>query len=210
MRMPPPRATVWLIAVTAAVYVVTSASRLIDHAALYAGFVPARFGPIEWLPYAVPALLTPLTATLVHANLLHIAFNMMMLGFCGRFVEAPLGSRGLLVLYGVGAYAAALAQWLAGPGSTEPMVGASGAVSAIVGAYALLFGQRKARDVGPISGQVLHVLWLAAAWIGLQLLFGVANIGGSPGGIAIAAHIGGFLAGLALARPLLLWRYRGA
>ncbi|MBU3076392.1 rhomboid family intramembrane serine protease [Sphingomonas quercus] len=210
MRMPPPRATVWLVAVTAAAYLVASVSRLIDHAALYAGFVPARFGAIEWLPYAVPALLTPLTATLVHANLLHIAFNMMMLGFCGRYVEAPLGSRGLLVLYGVGAYGAALAQWAVDPASTEPMVGASGAVSAIVGAYSLLFGQRKVQDFGPIPGKLLHVLWLAAAWIGLQLLFGIANIGGAPGGIAIAAHIGGFLAGLALARPLLLWRYRGA
>lgn len=210
MKLPPPRATVWLVAATAAVFVALSAAKLIDHAALYAGFVPVRVGPIQWFPYAVPAILTPLTATLVHANFLHLGFNMLMLGFCGRFVEAPLGPRGLLILYGVGAYAAAAAQWLADPGSMLPMVGASGAVSAVVGAYALLYGQRQVKDWGPIPGRLLHILWLAAAWIGLQLLFGIASIGGMPGGIAIAAHIGGFLAGLALARPLLLWRYKGA
>jgi membrane associated rhomboid family serine protease len=53
------------------------------------------------------------------------------------------------------------------------------------------------------------VLWLAAAWIGVQLLTGLAGLGGGPL-VAIGAHIGGFLAGLALARPLLLWRYRKA
>ena len=60
-------------------------------------------------PEAVPALLTPLSASLVHANLLHVGFNLMMLVFCGRFVEAAIGGRGFLVLYGVGAYVAALA-----------------------------------------------------------------------------------------------------
>ena len=55
----------------------------------------------------------------------------------------------------------------------------------------------------------MHVVWLAAAWIGIQLMIGVAGLGGATR-IAIGAHIGGFLAGLALARPLLLWRYRGA
>ena len=60
---------------------------------------------------------------------------------------------------------------------------------------------------------VVHVVWLAAAWIGIQLLMGLAGFGssvGANGPIAIGAHIGGFLAGLVLARPLLLWRYRAA
>lgn len=210
MRLPSPRATVWLVAATAAVHLVVSLTRLTDHAALMAGFVAARFAGVAWLPYAVPAILTPLTATLVHANLLHVVFNMLMLGFCGRFVEAALGARGLLVLYVLGAYAAAFAQWVAGPLAVVPMIGASGAVSAVVGAYALLYGQRRTKGWGPIPAQALHVLWLAAAWIGLQLLVGLATVPGLPGGIAIAAHIGGFLGGLALARPLLLWRYRSA
>ena len=89
------------------------------------------------------------------------------------------------------------------------MIGASGALSAVVGAYALLFGQSRARAIGQFSAGVVHVVWLAAAWIGIQLMIGVAGLGGF-GTIAIGAHIGGFLAGLAMARPLLLWRYRHA
>ena len=64
---------------------------------------------------AVPAFLTPLTATLVHCGLLHLGFNMLMLVWCGRQVERVLGRTGLIVLYLVGAYAAAGAQWLADP-----------------------------------------------------------------------------------------------
>ena len=89
------------------------------------------------------------------------------------------------------------------------MIGASGAISALLGAYALLYGQRRASVGNPRFGNALNVLWLAAAWVGLQLLIGLA-MSGPDGGIAIGAHIGGFIAGLALARPLLLWRYRTA
>ncbi len=210
MQLPPPRATVWLVAATVAIHLMIALTRATDYAALMGGFVAARFVGVQWLPFAMPAILTPLTATLVHANVLHVAFNMLMLGFCGRFVEAALGPRGLLLLYGLGAYGAALAQFLAGPSSPVPMIGASGAVSAVVGAYALLYGKQRTQGWGPIPARALHVLWLAAAWIGLQLLVGLATLPGVSGTVAVAAHIGGFLAGLALARPLLLWRYRAA
>jgi len=209
VKAPPPRATVWLVAVTCAVHLLLTATLLRDHAALLAGFVPARVSGARWYAEAPPWALTPLTATLIHANLAHVAFNMLMMGFCGRFVEAAIGTRGLILLYVVGAYAAAAAQWIAGPGETAPMIGASGAVSAVVGCYALLYGRNEVRDWGPIPGRVLHVLWLAAAWIGLQLLIGLAGIGLTPGTVAVAAHIGGFVAGLALARPLVRRRYRG-
>jgi membrane associated rhomboid family serine protease len=63
--------------------------------------------------------------------------------------------------------------------------------------------------VGPLSGDLLHILWLAAAWIGLQLLVTFAVTGEGPM-IATAAHVGGFLLGLLLARPFLRFRYRNA
>lgn len=182
---------------------------LLPDGAIGGGFIPARVGagdvvgPVPMLP--VP--LTPLSATLVHGGLLHLGFNLLMLVFTGRQAERALGSAGLLTLYGVGAYVAAVGQWVADPDSTVPMIGASGAISAIVGAYALLFGERRAKAVGPIPAGAVHVLWLAAGWIGIQLLIGATDRN-QP--IAIAAHIGGFLAGLALARPLLMWRWRGA
>lgn len=128
--------------------------------------------------------------------------------FCGKQVERVLGAGPVVVLYVVGSYAAAAAQWAVDPSSTVPMIGASGAISALVAAYARLFGERRARAIGPFSADVVHVAWLAAAWVGIQLLMGIAGLGGLA--IAIWAHIGGFLAGLVLAHPLLRWRYRHA
>jgi membrane associated rhomboid family serine protease len=158
--------------------------------------------------FAVPAWATPLTATLVHGGLAHVALNLVMLIFCGQAVERAVGPAGVVVLYLLGAYAAALGHWSFGPHSVSPMIGASGAISAVVGAYALLYGKRQAKALGPLPAGVVHVAWLAVAWVGIQLLTGLAGFGGAS--IAIGAHIGGFVAGLILARPLLLWRYRAA
>ena len=89
------------------------------------------------------------------------------------------------------------------------MVGASGAISAVLGAYAMMFGRNRVKVANPALALWLNALWLAAAWVGLQLVIGFTfETAGSR--IAIAAHIGGFLAGLLLAKPLLLLRYRGA
>ncbi len=179
----------------------------LDWASVQGGFVPARVGH-DVAGFVLPWILTPLTTTLVHGGWAHLLFNLVMLGYVGREAERVLGTVGTGVLYGIGAYLAAAAQWLAGPDVGAPMIGASGAISALVGAYALLFGQRRATAIGPVPAGVAHVLWLAAGWIGVQLLIGASEPAGQP--IAIWAHIGGFAAGLALARPLLLWRWRGA
>ncbi len=207
MRSVPTRVTTTIVAVTAIAWGLIALAGATDHVAPLAGFIPARLSGVE-LVGAVPAWLTPLSALLVHAGLLHLFFNMLMLGFCGRAVETALGGLGMALLYGVGAYAAAGAQYLAGPHSEIPVVGASGAASAVIAAYALLYGQRRTVPSGWPAGLV-NVLWLAAAWIGLQLLIGLAT-SGTGLTIALAEHIGGFLAGLALARPLLLLRYRNA
>ncbi|HWK36765.1 rhomboid family intramembrane serine protease [Sphingomonas sp.] len=180
-------------------------------AAFVAGFVPGRVA-MGWaadLPGAVPVAFTPLSSALVHGGVLHLLSNIVMLIATGVVTERVIGSRGVLILYGVGAYAAAAAQWLADPSSPVPMIGASGAISAVVGASALLFGRSKARAFGPVPARVVHVLWLLAAWSGLNLAFAfvLARAGID---VAVAAHIGGFAAGLALARPLLAWKWRGA
>jgi len=210
MQFPTPRATIALVAVTSVAWLITSNGSLNEASAVLAGFIPARAtDAAATAPGAVPFVLTPLTATLVHAGFVHLAFNMLMLMICGRMVEAALGRWGVALLYLLGAYAAAAAQYAVDPASTAPMVGASGAVSALVGAYALLFGQRRGKAIGPFSAELLHVLWLAAAWIGLQLLLNFAIAGEGPV-IATAAHVGGFLLGLLLARPFLRFRYRKA
>jgi membrane associated rhomboid family serine protease len=88
-------------------------------------------------------------------------------------------------------------------------VGASGAVSAALGAYAILFGRRRMKIANPKLATALYALWLLAAWTVLQLILGLASAM-SGRGIAVAAHIGGFIVGLLLAQPLLLLRYRRA
>jgi membrane associated rhomboid family serine protease len=209
MQFPTPRATITLAAATSAAWLITTTLGLDLQAAYLAGFIPARVGTLAAVPGAVPVALTPLTATLVHGGIIHLGFNMLMLVFCGRMVEAALGRWGIVLLYLLGAYAAAAAQFAVDPASAVPMIGASGAISALVGAYALLFGQRRATAIGPISGEIVHVLWLAAAWIGLQLLLNFAATG-EGAMIATAAHVGGFVLGLLLARPILRFRYRNA
>ena len=173
-----------------------------------AGFIPARWGSELILPPGtmVPFILTPLSSALLHGGVLHIVFNVIVLLFIGRQLEAPLGAKAMAVLLLAGAYSGALAQFLADPQSAVPMIGASGAISALIAVYALIFSRSQASAIGPIPGHWVRALWLAAAWIGLQLLIGFAG-GGGFGAIAIWAHVGGFLAGLILARPLLRWRF---
>ena len=216
MRWRDAPATVLLAAATIATSLLLFASGTLPAATLGAGAVPARFeGALlpPGLAIALPAWATPLSCTLIHGNLAHLALNMVMLVFCGLQAERAIGTGGLVVAYLVGAYAAAAGQWLLSPASPVPMIGASGAISAVVAAYALLYGRAQPAAIGPVPGGVVHVLWLAAAWIGIQALTGLAGMGmpgagGAP--VAIGAHVGGFVAGLLLARPLLLWRYRRA
>jgi membrane associated rhomboid family serine protease len=180
-----------------------------DQAAYVLGFVPARFSGLITIAPAVPTFLTPLSATLVHSGLIHLGFNLLIFVWCGTQVERVLGKFGLVALYVVGAYASALTQWSVAPGSAVPMVGASGAISAVVGAFALSFGRAKRVTNNLHLNRWINVAWLMAAWIVLQLMMGWLA-GGQGYLLATPAHIGGFAAGLLLQRPLLLWRYRNA
>jgi membrane associated rhomboid family serine protease len=208
VQVPPARTTSFIAAATIATWALLAFTNLDLRADMVGGFMPARIGGMV-VPGALPVWITPLSATLLHGGLLHLTFNMVMLIFCGRMVEAALGPIGLAILYVIGAYAAAAGQYVANPLDIDPMIGASGAISAIFGAYALLFGKPRIFLAHPRLAMPVNVLWLAAAWIGLQMLMGFA-LARSGLAIAIAAHIGGFLAGLVLARPILLFRYRKA
>ena len=157
----------------------------------------------------IPAVFTPLTATLVHSGLLHLTLNLVALLWCGNQVERALGRWCLVAIYVVGAFAAAAAQWLSDPFGIVPVVGASGAISAVLGAYALSFGRAKMITRSARLNRWINILWLMATWIVLQLMLGWIA-GGQGFLLATPAHIGGFLSGLLLQRPLLLWRYRKA
>ncbi|EQB30701.1 rhomboid family intramembrane serine protease [Sphingobium ummariense] len=212
MKLPAGRLTDGVAAITFVAFLLLTFSGQVDNVAIVAGFIPARIGDPALLDgmAAVPVWLTPLSCTLVHANWLHVGFNLLMLVFCGRQVEHVLEKGATLLLYVVGAYGATFAQWAVDPGSTNPMVGASGAISAVMATYALLYSQQKVSRLGPLSASTVRLLWLAGGWIVLQVMIGIATSGGLEGlgRIAVAAHIGGFLVGLALTRPLLRWRFR--
>jgi len=197
------------VALTALAWVIAAVLGQSEKAAFALGFIPARFSSFT-LPFpAVPAVLTPLTATLVHSGPWHLIGNLLFLLWCGTQVERVLGVTGIIVLYVVGGYAAAAAQFAISPHSTDPIVGASGAISAIVGAYALSFGRAKAFTNNLRINRWINVGWLLVAWVLLQIA--TSWLAGTRGVlVATGAHVGGFAAGLLLQRPLLLWRYRKA
>ena len=202
------RATIVLMAVTGLVSLGIIVSGNLNNAATAFGFIPARVGGFNVTP-SVLWWLTPLTATLVHAGLLHLVMNFILFAYCGRQVESVLGAGPLVLLYVIGAYAAAAGQYALDPTSTMPMVGASGAISALVGAYAVSFGQPKRIVASFKLNRWLNVAWLMAAWVVLQWMIGYL-MGQEGMLLATGAHIGGFIAGVLLQKPLLLWRYRGA
>ena len=203
-------ATFAITVLTALAWVVAVATGTADIAAPEAlGFIPARVAGLVVPWKAAPVWITPLTATLVHSGLIHLGFNLLIFVWCGTLVERMLGRTGLIVLYVIGAYAAAALQWAAGPHSGIPMVGASGAISAVMGAYALSYGRPKMFTRSAAANRWINAVWLLIAWIALQAMMGWLA-GGQGYLLATPAHIGGFAAGLALQRPLLLWKYRKA
>jgi len=206
----PRTATNIIVALTALAWLLTALAGYSEQAAYSLGFIPLRVtAPAQVSLVAVPAFLTPLTATLVHSGLVHLGFNLLMMVWCGAQVERVIGATGVIVLYLVGAYAAAAAQWGVDPMGSVPMVGASGAISAVMGAFALSFGRAKAFTSNLRVNRWINVIWLLVAWVVLQMMMGWLA-GGQGYLLATPAHVGGFAAGLLLQRPLLLWRYRKA
>jgi membrane associated rhomboid family serine protease len=178
-------------------------------AATYWGFTPVAVGVNLTGSLAIPWWLTPFTAELLHGGWLHLGVNMLILIFVGFQVERVIGASGMVLAYLVGALAAAAAQYAANPLGAIPMVGASGAISALFGLYALFFGRPRQVTRNQRVNRWIHAAWLLATWVVLQWM--AAILAGSEGVLlATPAHIGGFVAGLLLQRPLLLWRYRKA
>jgi membrane associated rhomboid family serine protease len=169
------------------------------------GLIPARLGAaLAGNAALVPSLATLVTHMFLHGGWLHLGLNLLFFAWVGRYVEWVTGRWALVGLFLAGGIIGGIVQALADPAGTIPVVGASGAIAAIFGAYAVLFATSRVaprRLAGlTISGETLTALWYAVTWIGLQLLTAAAfNVG--PGSrIAIWTHIGGFLTGLAVAR----------
>jgi membrane associated rhomboid family serine protease len=176
-----------------------------DQQATYSlGLIPSVLFGIHHLPPAlvlVPPAATIFTSMFLHGGWMHIIGNMLYLWIFGDNVEDAMGHARFLVFYLTCGVAAALTQALLDPQSTLPMVGASGAISGVLGAYLLLYPRARVLTLVPL-GFFSQVVWLPAAfilllWFGLQLLSNLFTRSGS-GGVAFGAHIGGFLAGMLL------------
>jgi membrane associated rhomboid family serine protease len=152
-----------------------------------------------------PNYATLLTSMFMHGGWLHLIGNMVFLWVFGNNIEDVMGHGRFLVFYLVCGVAAAGAQILISPNSVVPMVGASGAISGVLGAYLLLYPRVRVHTLlflGLFVTTVsLPAYVMLGYWAVLQLLGGLATLGGvERGGTAFFAHIGGFVAGLILIR----------
>jgi membrane associated rhomboid family serine protease len=133
----------------------------------------------------------------MHGDIAHLGGNMLYLYVFGDNLENALGRIKFGCFYCLGGVAAALAQGVLEPSSVVPMIGASGAISAVLGGYAVLYPRQPITVAMPYVGIThLPALVVLGLWFGYQLLYGLAAESGG-GGVAFWAHIGGFVAGVA-------------
>ncbi len=149
----------------------------------------------------LPVWITLCTAMFLHGGIFHLAGNMLFLWIFGGPVEDRLGHFGFLVFYLSCGLLAGAAQVLAAPTSPIPMVGASGAIAGVLGAYFMLFPRSRVLTLLllPFLVRVVYIpaVFFLGAWFLMQLL---SLPQGANGGVAFAAHVGGFIAGLLLVR----------
>ncbi|OGW64867.1 MAG: rhomboid family intramembrane serine protease [Nitrospirae bacterium RIFCSPLOWO2_02_FULL_62_14] len=170
------------------------------------GAIPASiFGHESDLPedaVGFPITLTLLTSMFLHAGWMHLIGNMLYLWIFGNNIEDVMGHVKFVIFYVVCGIFAAMSHALTDPSSAIPMVGASGAISGVLGAYLLLFPRAQVLVVIPL-GIFMRTMYVPAGfvlgfWFVLQLLSGGISMGQGGGGVAWFAHVGGFVAGMAL------------
>ncbi|HSR61839.1 MAG TPA: rhomboid family intramembrane serine protease [Gammaproteobacteria bacterium] len=174
-------------------------------AAVYSfGVIPAVLLGKTQLPEAlavIPADLTVFTSMFMHGGFLHLAGNMLYLWIFGNNVEDAMGHVRFVIFYFLCGIAAVAGQVVQNTDSTIPMIGASGAISGVLGAYLLLYPHARILVAIPL-GFIMHMVRLPAGWVlGFWFLIQIfSSLSADPGsaGVAWYAHIGGFAAGLML------------
>jgi len=207
---------VWtIIALSAAVFLYQlTLSGSAEQAFLYRhALVPLRYFSPYWAwNVGLPSTdITPFfTAMFLHGGWLHIILNMWTLWIFGPALEDRLGPVRFSILYLVSGLAASIAHAVFNAGSYQPMLGASGAIAGVIGAYAVRFPYAWVRVIVPILFIPLFfwvpALVFAGIWFLLQLVQGAGELlnpfAATAGGIAWWAHVGGFIAGIVLLRLL--------
>lgn len=166
------------------------------------GFVPARlFAPMSPADKHIAPVASIFTAMFVHGGLLHIAGNMLYLAIFGNNIEEAMGHVRYFVFYLLCGAAAALTLAFMDPQASIPMIGASGAISGVLGAYVLLYPRARVTVIVPLGiilwPFTLSAVWVVGLWFLLQLVSAVLTDPAQPG-VAWWAHVGGFAMGLML------------
>jgi membrane associated rhomboid family serine protease len=167
------------------------------------GAIPAVMFGYASLPEeavaAIPASLTLITSMFLHGGWMHLLGNMLYLWIFGNNIEDAMGHTKFIVFYVLSGILAALTHAMTDPSSPIPMVGASGAISAVLGAYLLLFPRARVLVLLPAVGMTRVPAGIVLGmWFVTQLVSGGMTVGAKGGGVAFFAHIGGFVAGMAL------------
>jgi len=179
--------------------------RLGEEFVFHYGAIPAAvFGRVPLPPEfeGFSPMATLLTSMFLHGGWMHLIGNMLYLWIFGNNIEDVMGHVRFVIFYIACGILAALSHALTDPASMVPMVGASGAISGVLGAYLLLFPRAQVLVLVPM-GFMSRIMYVPAAlvlglWFVLQLLSGGMSLGREGAGVAFWAHVGGFVAGMAL------------
>jgi membrane associated rhomboid family serine protease len=167
------------------------------------GAIPALVFGEAHLPSSMTAPISPyatlFTSMFLHGGWMHLIGNMLYLWVFGNNIEDAMGHIRYIFFYLTCGLLAALSHALTDPSSSIPMVGASGAISGVLGAYVLLFPRAHVLVLMPGIGMMrIAAGFVLGMWFVMQLLSGGMSIGSKGGGVAFFAHVGGFVAGMGL------------
>jgi membrane associated rhomboid family serine protease len=162
-------------------------------------------GEVRHYDTPLPVYFNFLSSMFMHGDIMHIFGNMLFLWIFGDNLENLLGHIRFAAFYIVCGFAAAFAQIIMDSDSVIPMLGASGAISGVLGGYVLLFPQRQVRAIIFNFLTTVPAFVAIGIWIVYQLIVGYLTPAGT-GGVAYAAHIGGFIAGVALIKLFAIGR----
>lgn len=181
----------------------------LQKAAATFGFLPLEFSTGAWQSDALRFWFSPLASAFIPADPISAIFNLIFLLIAGRYVERAVGPLGLATIFLVACYAGALGRLLFTPQSPIPSAGLDSALFGVIGSYFMLYGVPASLPISRRFGRVGQIAILALIWIGIQLVFAL-TAGSFDPSTAVVAPVFGLVAGIALAKPMLAWRYRGA
>ena len=202
-----PVVTYFLIGICVLVFLIQVGSQSYKTGQLFYSFglIPSVLVGRDQLPmdlYVVPAYITIITSMFMHGGFMHLIGNMLYMWIFADNIEDNLGPKNFIIFYLISGIGAAMAQVLMDTSSQIPMVGASGAIGGVLGAYLINHSKAKVLVLIPFGffSQLIKIraLYVLGFWFVLQFINSSMMYSEGEGGVAYAAHIGGFVTGMIL------------